>query len=82
MTHVPIRIRVEVSADSPGEHVVAEWLRTWRRRGVRRRGKILYPHQGAFIVLDFGAPREAVEDLERRLTGARSATVVRDPSDP
>lgn len=69
MSHVSVRIRVEVDAGSPAERMVAEWLRAWRRRGAQRSGKTLYPHQGALKAFEFRAPREAVEDLERRLDG-------------
>lgn len=73
------RVRIEVETGTPAERELADWLRRWRRRGVRRDGKPSYPHQGASIVLVFHAPDEAVADLERRLANFASAVVTRVP---
>ena len=75
----PTRIRVEVDAQTPAEQVLADWLRAWRRRGVRADGKPTYPLQGASVVRFFHAPPEAVADLERRLVGVPSGVVTRAP---
>jgi hypothetical protein len=72
-----IRIRVAVDTDSPAEAVVAAWLRSWRRRGVRADGKPDYPHQGAAKATIFHAPPEAVADLEQRLAATPSAALTR-----
>lgn len=82
-TRRTLRIRVECDIDSPGEAVVARWLRGWRRRGVRADGKPDYPHQGASRAAIFHAPAEAVADLGQRLADTPSASVTRLPtSDP
>ena len=75
------RIRVEVEVGTPAEGVLADWLRNWRRRGVRQDGKPTYPDQGASIVRWFHAPQAAVGDLELRLAGDRSAVVTRAPEE-
>jgi hypothetical protein len=72
------RIRVEVEAGAAAEGAIADWLRSWRRRGVRQDGKPAYPDQGASIVRWFHAPQAAVGDLELRLAGDRSAVVTRE----
>lgn len=77
----PTRIRVEVDVQTPAEQVLADWLRAWRRRGVRADGKPTYLHQGASAVRIFNGPQGAVADLERRLFGVPSAVVTRAPFD-
>jgi hypothetical protein len=72
------RIRVEVESGSSAERVLDEWMRTWRRRGARRSGKILHPYQGATKAMTFDAPPEAIGDLERRLHGSLSGKVTRE----
>ena len=73
------RIRVEVDAGSAAEAALAEWLRSWRRRGVRRDGKTLYPNQGAAKATCFHAPEAAIADLLLRLVSAPSGSVTRLP---
>ncbi len=70
-------VRVEVEVGSAGERVLADWLRAWRRRGVRPQGKPTYPLQGAVTATSFHAPADAIADLELRLAGDRSAVIVR-----
>ncbi|MDC0716672.1 hypothetical protein [Nannocystis bainbridge] len=74
-------VRVEVETGTSAERELAEWLRRWRRRGVRRDGKPSYPHQGASMVLVFHAPEAAIADLERGFAGSSSAVVTRVPAD-
>ena len=69
-------IRVEVDADTPAQRMLADWLRSWRRRGVRAGGKTTYSNQGASIVSQFHAPPAAVTDLQSRFAGVGSATVT------
>lgn len=69
------RMRVQVIADSAAERTVAEWMRGWRRRGVRRLGKTMYPWQGAEIAMDLSGPAAAFDELRARLRGHTSASV-------
>jgi hypothetical protein len=77
----PTRIRVEVDVHTPAERVLADWLRSWRRRGVGQDGKPTHVHQGASIVRRFHAPPAAVAELELRLAGVASATLTREPDE-
>jgi hypothetical protein len=78
-----LAIEVEVEAGGAGERVLSEWLRAWRRRGVRAVGKALYRHQGAFVVRRFHASAPALADLRLRMQGYCGEIELRiDPREP
>lgn len=71
-------IEVEVDADSAAERALTEWLRTWRRRGVRPSAQRRDLHQGAVLIFSFRAPAQAAAELDARLAG-RGAKIRRLP---